>query len=37
MNNEVFGKAMENVRKQKKYQSCNNQSKRNLFTVRTKL
>ena len=32
----VFGKTVENVRKQK-YQDCNNRKRRELFGVRTKL
>ena len=36
MNNAGFGKTMENVRKQR-CQSCNNRSKKKLFSARTKL
>ena len=35
MNNGVFGKTMENVRKHR-YQACNNWSKKELFGFRTK-
>ena len=36
MNNAGFGKTMENVRKQR-CRSCNNRSKKKLFSARTKL
>ena len=36
LNNTVFGKAMENVREQR-YQVCKNRSKKELFSVTTKL
>ena len=36
MNNAVSGKTIENVKKQR-YIACNNWSKKELFTIRTKL
>ena len=36
MNNEVFGKTMKNVRKQR-YSTCNNRKEKKLFSIRTKL
>ena len=36
MNNEVFGKTMENVRKQK-FLTCNNSKWKKLFSIKTKL
>ena len=35
-NNIVFGKTMENVRKQR-YKTCHNKKKKELFSIRTKL
>ena len=36
MDNAVFGKTIETVRKQR-YQTCHNRKKKKLFSIRTKL